>query len=675
VTKKKKRDDEDIFERFKKTVRKEDDEDIFERFKKTVRKEEGKASDLKSFSEYTGLRGKKNTRVKGSSDYGVYYDSKGKLTGGSGRLIRSEEEKDKFFNATKKESEKALDEDVKKRVNKISRKIEGFNVLRPKLQNALFSSWYRGSLPGSPKTIKKINEGDFKGASKEFLDNNEYREEKRKEQESGKKSGVATRMEETANQLSVPKEVMGPPQKSSSFDKARKAMDEAAARPVPKTEVEDTEQVTNFSKARLAMEKAAARPIPRTVEPVMASNIIEEEEEELITEEEANLIEQTEAPIAISRTPDMANTKKKDDEELYGPPIEEPRKLEPSQQPDVMMTANTMVENLPSKVNENMPSHLKDRVAKRSLNIDNVEADGAKAQQAQMEGKQGAIDDKFMSAIGFFLPAIIGGLVGQQSGEGGAGVQLGLQASGAYHKAKNAHAESLLKQKALKDKEDFSERRVQVSESNLALRRKELGEQMNRTKNLMQERGDRRYERYDDRANKMKEHFIGRNDVKSYREQVESFHGLEEMVTTGKKIPQGALGLVAKGLSGEKGVLTDADIARAQVNPDIWNKMKRGYYINFKGEINPTDAKEILKIAKVKAKKLKERMRTKVGNFAKSRSKTLTEEHGEMLGLDLNLELGLEDFEEKEEEKKEGKSKFSRAEIDAMKAKIRARKK
>jgi hypothetical protein len=151
---------------------------------------------------------------------------------------------------------------------------------------------------------------------------------------------------------------------------------------------------------------------------------------------------------AISRAPDMANTKKKDDEELYGPPIEEPRKLEPSQQPEIMMTANTMVENLPSEVNENMPSHLKDRVAKRSLNTDNIFADGAKVEQAQLDGEQPAIDDKFMSAIGFFLPAIIGGLVGQQSGEGGAGVQLGLQASGAYNKAKNAHAELQLKKQA-----------------------------------------------------------------------------------------------------------------------------------------------------------------------------------------------------------------------------------
>jgi hypothetical protein len=58
------------------------------------------------------------------------------------------------------------------------------------------SSFYRGGLSGSPKTIDKINKGDFEGAAKEFLDNKEYRKSKKKG------TGVHLRMEELSNILS-----------------------------------------------------------------------------------------------------------------------------------------------------------------------------------------------------------------------------------------------------------------------------------------------------------------------------------------------------------------------------------------------------------------------------------------------------------------------------------------
>jgi hypothetical protein len=179
------------------------------------------------------------------------------------------------------------------------------------------------------------------------------------------------------------------------------------------------------------------------------------------------------------------------------------------------------------------------------------------------------------------------------------------------------------------------------------MRKKELQTQIDRSKALAQERGDRRYERYDERANKLKDTFMNRNDIKSFREQEENLIALEEMVTTGKKIPGGSLALISKGLSGETGVLTDRDIKRAQINPDIWSELKRGFYTKLKGEISPADAKSVLQIARLKSQALKGRISSKVGNFAKSRSKTLSEEHGEILGLDLNLELGLEDFDDK----------------------------
>ena len=58
----------------------------------------------------------------------------------------------------------------------------------------MLGSWYRGSLSGSPKTIRLINEGNYKEASKEFLDNDEYRDPKTA-------SGIKKRMEATAKAL------------------------------------------------------------------------------------------------------------------------------------------------------------------------------------------------------------------------------------------------------------------------------------------------------------------------------------------------------------------------------------------------------------------------------------------------------------------------------------------
>lgn len=70
-----------------------------------------------------------------------------------------------------------------------------FFDLSPELQDEAISSFYRGGLSGSKKTMGFIREGKFNEAAKEFLNNNEYRAAK----ESG--SGVASRMESLANLL------------------------------------------------------------------------------------------------------------------------------------------------------------------------------------------------------------------------------------------------------------------------------------------------------------------------------------------------------------------------------------------------------------------------------------------------------------------------------------------
>ena len=89
----------------------------------------------------------------------------------------------------------ALDQEIDEKLKVVNRRIPIFNNLPAELRIPMLSSFYRGSLSGSPKTIKKINKGDFKGAAKEFLNNKEYRKSKKEG------TGVAPRMEELANVL------------------------------------------------------------------------------------------------------------------------------------------------------------------------------------------------------------------------------------------------------------------------------------------------------------------------------------------------------------------------------------------------------------------------------------------------------------------------------------------
>ena len=76
---------------------------------------------------------------------------------------------------TKKEAEELLRYDVQTRMPQIKSAIKNFDDLSRELQVEIAQSWFRGGIAGSPKTIALINEGKWEEASKEFLDNNEYR--------------------------------------------------------------------------------------------------------------------------------------------------------------------------------------------------------------------------------------------------------------------------------------------------------------------------------------------------------------------------------------------------------------------------------------------------------------------------------------------------------------------
>jgi GH24 family phage-related lysozyme (muramidase) len=94
---------------------------------------------------------------------------------------------------TNKEADKLLEDDINKRLPAIRKAIPNFDDMPIEVRKHILGSWFRGSLSGSPKTLRLINEGKFEEAAKEFLDNNEYR--------TTKLPGVKRRMEATAKAI------------------------------------------------------------------------------------------------------------------------------------------------------------------------------------------------------------------------------------------------------------------------------------------------------------------------------------------------------------------------------------------------------------------------------------------------------------------------------------------
>ena len=117
----------------------------------------------------------------GRENYSIGYGHKGNIKTGD--------------TITEEQAEKLLDKDLKEKYALAKRLMPKFDTFSAPMQQQILSSVYRGSLSGSPKTIKLINEGKFSEAAKEFLNNNEYRKSVAEE------TGVAPRMEAVASAL------------------------------------------------------------------------------------------------------------------------------------------------------------------------------------------------------------------------------------------------------------------------------------------------------------------------------------------------------------------------------------------------------------------------------------------------------------------------------------------
>ena len=97
---------------------------------------------------------------------------------------------------TKEEALDLLEKDIGDRLPAIQSAIPNFGNLSEELRVEIAQSWFRGGMSGSPATIKLINQGKFKAAAVEFLDNQEYLTAKQRG-----RSGVIPRMDAVANAL------------------------------------------------------------------------------------------------------------------------------------------------------------------------------------------------------------------------------------------------------------------------------------------------------------------------------------------------------------------------------------------------------------------------------------------------------------------------------------------
>jgi hypothetical protein len=210
--------------------------------------------------------------------------------------------------------------------------------------------------------------------------------------------------------------------------------------------------------------------------------------------------------------------------------------------------------------------------------------------------------------------------------------------------ARIAQAEA--EQKRAVAKEGREERALKVREKGSKLREKEL---KMAEKKVLVDAG--KYEK--DTYNKYKKEFGSREDIKEYRKFAGVMSNIENMVEEGKKIPEASYALIARGLSGEVGVLTDPDIERAKVNRSILEQVRTGFYKTFKGTLAPEDRAEILKIARLVRSKKNEEFSRIATEQAKLDSETLSPKYQDMMRRNYLGQIYIFDDKGPEEQKQE----------------------
>lgn len=291
-------------------------------------------------------------------------------------------------------------------------------------------------------------------------------------------------------------------------------------------------------------------------------------------------------------------------------------------------------------------------------------------QQPQPQQQRESLNQGFKDALMYFGPRL-GAMIlgGTEAAEITDRVMTGFErfkAQGAQQRA----AEQVAQQREgiATRKEQREEERLAISKGNLQARLTELKQASERTSNLEEERAFRKAERSTKKALDAFDKFGKRTDVKEYIKKQSTYNNLGTLLTEGKKIPDLSLSLIAKSIGGESGVLTDRDIARAQVNPDIVSNLKRAVYRKAKGEIPPKDAEEIMKIVEALKEKESTLMKDRTLKYVNSRKRFLNQEDASLLNRDL-LEgvLGID----ASEQKSTGLTDKEKARLEELRAKLR----
>jgi len=102
---------------------------------------------------------------------------------------------------TEKQMDALARRDTKWKYRELQEALPNLKTFSDDLTVSLADSHFRGGLSGSPKTLGLLKEGKFSEASKEFLDNEEYRQSKGGFGEKGHLPGIAKRMEIHAGEM------------------------------------------------------------------------------------------------------------------------------------------------------------------------------------------------------------------------------------------------------------------------------------------------------------------------------------------------------------------------------------------------------------------------------------------------------------------------------------------
>jgi hypothetical protein len=195
-------------------------------FKKFLIEQNKKQQNIDMFKEV--LRPLEQSKSKPDEVLKLHRSEKGDPTIGIGHSLQDKEKSRQIFtelfpekmknpnwfknittgtgSMTRDEVEKLFDRDVRVRADTMYRILPDYEQYSPELQTRLFTMEYRGSLQGSPKTMKLLKAGQFDAASKEYKNSDEYRSSKNRtphpKDNKVRDRGIALRMDDDAAVIS-----------------------------------------------------------------------------------------------------------------------------------------------------------------------------------------------------------------------------------------------------------------------------------------------------------------------------------------------------------------------------------------------------------------------------------------------------------------------------------------